>query len=229
MALAAREIVQGVHHLNAGAGVYIIDRGDLVIVDTGVPGKTDRILAALAEIGRAPADVGHILITHYHQDHIGGLTPLAEATGAQVYVPGKEASLIRDGGKPPPMDRRGLLGLLISPMVKLNQQPPHPVHHEVRGGDEIDVAGEIRVIGCPGHTVGHVAYLLTDPGVLFVGDAAANLTRLDVMPLNEDFGPAEKSFVALAQLDFDVAGIAHGRQITRDAAARFRKAARRFS
>jgi len=49
------------------------------------------------------------------------------------------------------------------------------------------------------------------------------------MPLNEDFAAAAKSFVALSQLDFDAAGIAHGRQITHDAAARFRKAARRFS
>ena len=227
--MGAREIAKGVHHLNAGGGVFIIDRGEVIIVDTGVPGKSDRVLAALSEIGRAPADVGHILITHYHQDHVGSLGSLAEATDAEVYVPAKEAAVIRGGGKPSPMDRRGLLGLVLSPMVKLKEQPPHPVHHEVSGGDELDVAGGIRVIDSPGHTVGHVAYLLTDPGVLFAGDAVANLTRLDVMPLNEDFPAAEKSFMALAALDFDVAAIGHGRQITSDAAARFHKAARRFS
>jgi glyoxylase-like metal-dependent hydrolase (beta-lactamase superfamily II) len=127
------------------------------------------------------------------------------------------------------MDKRGLLGLAISPMVKLGHQPPHPVHHEVSDGDELNVAGGIRAIDVPGHSVGHLAYLLVDAGVLFVGDAAANLVRLDVMPVNEDFPTAEKSFRKLAELDFDVAGIAHGRQITSDAAARFRNAARRFS
>ena len=227
--MSVREIAKGVHHLNAGAGVYIIDRGDVVIVDAGVPGKSAQILAALSEIGRSPTDVGHILITHYHQDHVGSLAPLARETGAQVYVPAKEASLIRDGGKPPPMDRRGLLGLIFSTKVKLDEQPGNPVHHEVSGGDEIGVAGGIRVIDCPGHTIGHVTYLLPDPGVLFLGDAAANITRLDVMPMNEDFETAEKSFVALSQLDFEVAGLAHGRQITRGASARFRKAAVRFA
>ena len=227
--MSVKEIAEGVHHTNLGAGVYIIDRDEVTIVDTGVPGKSDHVLGALRQIGRSPADVTNILITHYHQDHVGNLAPLVDVTQAQVYAPAKESSLIREGGTPPPMDRRGLLGIVVSRMVNLGEQPPHPVHHEVSGGDELDIAGGVRVIDTPGHSVGHVAYLFTDGGVIFVGDAAANLVRLDLMPLNEDIPTAEKSFRALGELDFDVAGIAHGRQITRDAAARFRKAARRYS
>ena len=227
--MSLKEIAPGIHHTNVGAGVYIIVRDNVTIVDCGVPGQTDQVLASLNEIGRQPTDVKQILITHYHQDHIGGLTALAEATSAEVYVPRDEAPLIRDGGTPSPMGKKGLLGMLISPMVKLHEQPGNPVHHEVSGGDEIDVAGGVRVIDTPGHSVGHVAYMLKNDGAIFVGDAAANLVRLDLMPVNEDFPMAEKSFMAIAEHDFDVVGVAHGRQITSGGSARFRKAARRFA
>ena len=227
--MSVKQIADGVHHTNVGAGVYIIDRDQVTIIDTGVPGKSDQILDALRQVGRSPADVTNILITHYHQDHIGNLSALAKATEAQVFAPEKESSVIRDGGTPPKMRHRGILGAVIKPMVKLVQQPPHPVHHDVNGGDVLNIAGGIRVIDTPGHSVGHVVYLLANDGVIFVGDAAANLVRLDVMPANEVFPTAEKSFRALGELDFDVAGLAHGRQITKDASARFRKAARRYS
>ncbi|MGH2754247.1 MAG: MBL fold metallo-hydrolase [Actinomycetota bacterium] len=228
--MTLKSIATNVHHVGGvGAGVFLIVGDDITIVDTGIPGRSDRILAALREIGRDPSDVGRILITHYHNDHIGNLGPLAEMTEAQVFVPSKEAGVIRDGGKPAPMTPRGLLGAAFIRTVKLNELPPHPVHHEVAGGDELDVAGGMKVVDTPGHTIGHVAYLLVDPGVLFVGDAAANLLRLDVMPVNEDPSTAEKSFRIMAELDFEAAAIAHGRQITSDAAARFRKTARRFS
>ena len=227
--MSLKEIAPGIHHTNVGAGVFIIDREDVTIVDTGVPGKTDQVLAGLRAIGRQATDVKRILVTHYHQDHVGGLSVLAEATGAEVYVPRNEAGFIRDGGTPPPVVKRGVLGQIVYRMASFNEQPGHPVHHEVSGGDVIDAAGGVRVIDTPGHSVGHVVYLLINDGVVFVGDAAANLVRLDVMPINEDFPASEKSFRALAELDFEVAGMAHGRQITSNAAERFRKAARRYS
>jgi glyoxylase-like metal-dependent hydrolase (beta-lactamase superfamily II) len=227
--LSLKEIAPGVHHTNAGAGVFIIVRDDVTIIDAGVPGKTDQVLTGLRELGRRATDVKRILVTHYHQDHVGGLTALADATGAEVYVPRNEAGLIRDGGTPPPVGKRGVVGAILYRMVSFDEQPGHPVHHEVSGGDEIDAAGGVRVIDTPGHSVGHVVYLLPNDGVVFVGDAAANLTVLGVMPINEDFPAAEKSFRTLAELDFEVAGMAHGRQITGNASERFRKAARRYS
>ena len=227
--MSLKEIAPGIHHTNVGAGVFIIVRDDVTIVDAGVPGKTDQVLAGLREVGRQPRDVKRILITHYHQDHVGGLSVLAETTGAKVYAPRNEAAFIRSGGTPPPVNKKGVLGAIVYRMASFNEQPGHPVHHEVSGGDEIDGAGGVRVVDTPGHSVGHVVYLLPNDGVVFVGDAAANLTRLDAMPINEDFPTAEKSFRALAELDFEVAGIAHGRQITSNGSARFRKAARRYT
>ena len=47
------------------------------LIDTGLPGSTPRIAAALNDIGATWADVGDILLTHDHPDHIGGLAEVS--------------------------------------------------------------------------------------------------------------------------------------------------------
>ena len=44
-------------------------RGEAVIVDTGVPGSEGDIEASLRILDLSWADVGHVIITHLHNDH----------------------------------------------------------------------------------------------------------------------------------------------------------------
>lgn len=105
----------------------------LVCVD---PGDAAPTLAALA--GRPLA---HILITHHHRDHTGGLLALRAATGAPATGPAGERTPI------PGLD------------------------HAVRGGATLEVAGaRVDVLAVPGHTAGHIAFHLPDQGLAFVGD-----------------------------------------------------------
>jgi glyoxylase-like metal-dependent hydrolase (beta-lactamase superfamily II) len=78
---------------------FLIDLGDedLVLVDAGTPGEAGRILDAVGELGRDPADVRHILVTHCHVDHAGGLAELKEATGAPAYMHPSDAEMVRSG------------------------------------------------------------------------------------------------------------------------------------
>jgi glyoxylase-like metal-dependent hydrolase (beta-lactamase superfamily II) len=78
---------------------FLIDLGDedLVLVDAGTPGDAGRILDAVGELGRDPADVRHILVTHCHVDHAGGLAELKEATGAPAYMHPSDAEMVRSG------------------------------------------------------------------------------------------------------------------------------------
>lgn len=88
-----------------------------------------------------------ILVTHHHQDHVGGvaaLMPLLSEDG-QVFGPATER-----------------LPVAVQPL---------------RGGDRIEVMGlAARVIDVPGHTAGHIAYVIEHPGdaldtpLLFCGD-----------------------------------------------------------
>jgi beta-lactamase superfamily II metal-dependent hydrolase len=58
------------------ATLFVSPSGESLLVDTGNPGgrDTDRIMLALADAGVKQID--HLILTHYHVDHIGGLQQL---------------------------------------------------------------------------------------------------------------------------------------------------------
>lgn len=224
--MGTRQISKSVYRISAGAGVFLIDHEGVTIVDTGLPGRAEKVLNGVRSIGRNERDVKDILITHYHLDHVGNVTRLAEATGAQVWAPEGDADLIREGGKVPPMRTEGVLGKLFSLFIKEPNLRPTLVHNVMRDGERIPVAGTMTVVGTPGHTPGHVSLLWEKEGVLFAGDAAAHLFfRPGPLPVNEDPRQAQASFNGVAQLRFEVAGFGHGRPLTRNAAATFRHSA----
>jgi beta-lactamase superfamily II metal-dependent hydrolase len=60
------------------ATLFVTPSGETVLEDTGNPGDRDitRIMEVLGVAGVKKID--HLISTHYHQDHIGGLTALAQ-------------------------------------------------------------------------------------------------------------------------------------------------------
>lgn len=109
-----------------------------------------------------------ILVTHHHGDHVGGVAELLRQTPARVIGPATEKL-------PVPVER-------------------------VRGDDTLNLLNDtvhVRVLDVPGHTAGHVAYLVESGslrapilfcgdtlfsggcGRLFEGTAAQMLTSLD--------------------------------------------------
>jgi glyoxylase-like metal-dependent hydrolase (beta-lactamase superfamily II) len=101
---------------------------------------------------------------------------------------------------------------------------PAPVARELHDGDELPVAG-VKVVHTPGHTPGHVSFLWpAHGGVLFVGDAAADLLgRLSLPTSFEDLARVKQSLGKIAELDFEHAVFGHGTPIKGKANARFRR------
>ena len=62
------------------ATLAVAPTGESLLIDTGFPGSDDRdakrIFAVAQEAGLSRID--HLIITHYHTDHVGGLEALAE-------------------------------------------------------------------------------------------------------------------------------------------------------
>jgi hydroxyacylglutathione hydrolase len=136
---------------------YVIRAGDdareAVVVDPGYEGL------------RPDFDVKAILVTHCHWDHLGGIAALAEATGAPVYMPEREAAVLEN------------------PQAFYPGQPIRPYAPDVRlqGDETFEVAGvTFETLSVPGHSPGHVAYA-TD-GAVFSGDVlfAGGVGRTDL-------------------------------------------------
>lgn len=67
-----------------GNGTLIEDNETCILVDLGFTLKdTER---RLRRLGRLPTDVGAVLVTHEHADHIHGVAPFARKYGVPVYV-----------------------------------------------------------------------------------------------------------------------------------------------
>jgi hydroxyacylglutathione hydrolase len=119
-------------------GVLIHDPATGATASMDAP-EAGPILAALEETGWTLTD---ILVTHHHNDHIGGIPAVKEKfPGARVVAPAKDKERV------PGAD------LYVSE------------------GEKIAVGGlNARIIETPGHTSGHIVYFFEEDKMLFAGD-----------------------------------------------------------
>ena len=122
--------------------VLLVDPGD----------EAPRLQAAMKELGVEPEA---ILLTHTHIDHIGAVAPIARATGAPVYCPRAELTILAHPDRffPPAW---GTVEAWEA------EQP-------LDGGERLQLAGfDVDVVPTPGHSPGHVTFAID--GALFSGD-----------------------------------------------------------
>ena len=99
-----------------------------------------------------------ILLTHTHFDHVGAVAPVAEATGAEVWVPEIEKPVLADI-------------MRFVPFPGIGPFESYDAEHTLKGGERLELAGfEIDVIFTPGHSPGHVTFSIPDEHVIFSGD-----------------------------------------------------------
>jgi len=235
------EIVPGLHRILKGyANAYAIEDGDgLVLIDTGLPQRAPRVIAAARELGLAPRDIGTILVTHHHNDHVGSLADLVKLTGATVYVHEGDAPVVSGACPAPGPNRARLSGRTLGPLIMRlsnSRADPAEIDHELVDGQDLDVAGGLRAVHTPGHTPGQTSFLWNRRGgVLIAGDAAGARGRTVAPPVGalvgmftEDPEEAKRSFGKLARLDFEVAVFGHGGPIRERASEAFRRAAHKL-
>jgi integrase/recombinase XerD len=215
------EVAEGVFEIRilfVHAHLVVVDDG-AVLIDTGLPGRSGRIEQALGEARRAIGQVRTILLTHWHADHTGNAADLHRRTGARVVAHAKDAEVI-SGAEPLPLNRLQRLSARLT-------GTPEPVHiDEVLHQDGPFSVPDFTAIHTPGHTAGHVSYLLDrGGGVLFTGDAAAGgRRRVHRSPraMTADPATAQSSLVRLAETRFDTAVFGHGPAVRGHAADRFK-------
>jgi hydroxyacylglutathione hydrolase len=128
------------------ASALVVDPGD----------EPEKLLGAIDALGIEKVDA--ILVTHTHFDHVGAVAPVARATGAPVYCPELETTVLANI-----MD--------YVPWEGFGPFESYDADHTVKGGETLELAGlPIEVIFTPGHSPGHVTYSLPGAGAIFSGD-----------------------------------------------------------
>ena len=179
------EIATGVYQLTVQRGVNIAvirDDDGVTLVDTGLdrPGLTPW----LAHLGVSPSQVTRVLLTHAHPDHTGGVARLRRAgSTASVDIGVDDAEVARGTATPPAPDH--LAARLISRLPIAGAWGATPLLPDARAltdGQVLDIAGGTEVVATPGHTVGHVAFHLTERDVVIGGDVVFNVFALRPSP-----------------------------------------------
>jgi glyoxylase-like metal-dependent hydrolase (beta-lactamase superfamily II) len=222
-----REVVNGVievpiAYVNAYA--VVVDDG-LVLVDTGLPGRADKVLAAIEEARRRIGEVHTILLTHWHPDHVGSVAELRRLSGARIVAHASDAAAISGVKHRPTSAYLRVVGAIMPAPESV------PVDEMLTADGPISVPG-FSAYHTPGHTAGHASFLLDRAGgVLFAGDAArgGRKGRVYRSPRIATENPAAESasISKIADLQFEFAVFAHGGAISHDAVQKFRELAAR--
>ena len=82
------KIVDGIYQVEGVNGkVYLVEDGEkLILVDTGLPRSSKKIVKAIEELNRKPSDISFIVLTHFHIDHVGSAKKMKQLTNAKIAV-----------------------------------------------------------------------------------------------------------------------------------------------
>jgi glyoxylase-like metal-dependent hydrolase (beta-lactamase superfamily II) len=174
------QLAPHLHRLGSASLVnsYLIeDGGAITVVDAGLPGLWTDLLRELDALGKSPADIKALLLTHGDVDHVGFAERLRREHEVPVYVGAADAAEAR-GEVPKPDAPRdpirigplvGFLwyGLTHGGMRRASVQEVTPIE----GAGMLDVPGAPVVVPLPGHTPGSVAYHVPTVDAIFMGDA----------------------------------------------------------
>ncbi|RJX30749.1 MAG: hydroxyacylglutathione hydrolase [Oxalobacter sp.] len=118
--------------------IWVIHNGHhAVVVD---PGEAAPVQAAL---DKHELTLAAIVLTHHHNDHMGGVESLLQKTSVPVFGPRHEKT------------------------------PIQGVSHPVSEGDNVTIPSlplRLKVLDTPGHTLGHISYHAETQRWLFCGD-----------------------------------------------------------
>lgn len=161
------------------------------LIDTGVYSSLSDVLGFITDAGKKPDDIGEILITHAHTDHIGSLKSLKQRLGCPAAASVLSSRWIED------VD------------AQFRERPVPGFYDVVEGSAKIERnladrdiiqlgASTLITYAAPGHERGQLAFFHEQDGVLFTADCIPVIGEL---PIYDDLSAEISSVRRLSEVD----------------------------
>jgi hydroxyacylglutathione hydrolase len=180
-------MITNVYPLSLGqTNCFVLQGKGAVLIDTGPPKMAGKFSKLLSKTPVKPEDIGLIVITHGHFDHIGSARDIKEMTGARLAIHQNEKPWVEQAqiNLPPGATNWGriLIGL-FKPLIGLVKFPPTSVDITLTDDEfslsEFGIDG--RIVYTPGHSSGSMSVIL-DSGEAFIGDMAMSAFPMRIGP-----------------------------------------------
>lgn len=145
------------------ASSYLIRDTPSVLIDCGTPHGVEALKRNIRETGVTLEEIGYIIGTHGHYDHVSAVQQVKAECAAQFLLHSADANAVRNGD-PDRTASRLMYGESFSPIT---------VDRELGDYEEISLERALlRIVHTPGHTLGSVSLLVSwdDFTLLVAGD-----------------------------------------------------------
>jgi glyoxylase-like metal-dependent hydrolase (beta-lactamase superfamily II) len=215
------------------ANAFLLEGEELVLVDTGWPGRHSSILEGVRRAGFRPADIGHIILTHHHPDHAGNAAELKKAAGARLLAHPADAPFIEGAEAQPVGSPICLTGRFLAAHPRVARRwmghPPAEVDGALEEGAEVPGLPGTSVMHTPGHTPGSISLHNPGEGWILVGDAVSHMFGalwLPTLSFSSDLGDIFRSIERIADTGAERVFFGHGPTLQGNACARLRRFAK---
>jgi glyoxylase-like metal-dependent hydrolase (beta-lactamase superfamily II) len=151
--------------IRAGDELALVDTG-LGELATSMGAAAGRLLESLQAVAVRPGEIAHIVISHAHPDHIGGLTRDGKPvfSRARHYIAEAEWSFWTSA------ESLAQLSPAMAGPAQVHLPPLHEAGLVELVGDGVEPMPGVRLLATPGHTPGHLAVEIGGRAV-FLADA----------------------------------------------------------
>lgn len=173
--------------------VYLLDLGELVMIDAGAGDSVDRIVSNMEALGYDPRTISTLILTHCHVDHVGGANVIARRFGTSIVMHELDARAVESGD--PVRTGASWYGVEFKPIaidIKLS---------ETEGSLQF-ASGSLSYVHTPGHTPGSMCVYTDIEGqrVLFGQDIHGPFFK----QFGSDIEEWERSMKRLLELKADI-------------------------
>jgi glyoxylase-like metal-dependent hydrolase (beta-lactamase superfamily II) len=152
---------------------YLLEAAEPTLIETGPGTSVQPVTRALDALGISPEGLAHIVLTHIHLDHAGGVGSLAARfPKATVWVHERGARHLADPARLVDSATRvygeARMASLFGPVEAVPAERLRVFGDE----QELEIGGRsLRALDTPGHASHHLAVVDSATGVVFTGDA----------------------------------------------------------